>query len=189
MKFQLRTTQPAIKYMPWKKLSSKQVYKSKWMEVTEDQVETETGKPLTYGVVHKEPFALIIPWDGTHFTLVGQYRYPVDYFSWEFPQGHLEHDTVYETALRELKEETGLKAESIEEIGSFHLAPGHHSQVCHVFFATKILKGDSEREQSEEDMETKEITLEELEKMINEGEIKDGSTIAAFSLLRLKKVL
>lgn len=72
--------------MSWKVKSSKEVYRNKWMWVTEDEVETDFGEKLTYGVVHKKPFTLIILWDGKKFTLVGQYRHAIKKFSWEFRQ-------------------------------------------------------------------------------------------------------
>jgi len=156
------------------------------MEITEDQVETESGKRFAFGVVHKKPFALIIPWDGRCFTLVGQYRYPVDRFSWEFPQGHFEHDTVFATARKELEEETGLKAGEIKEMGGFYLAPGHHTQICNMFLATQLSAGKIAREETEEGMKTKRVSLEEFQKMVIREEITDGPTLAAFSLLRIK---
>jgi len=175
--------------MPCKKLSSKQVYKNKWMEVSEDEVETESGKRLIFGVVHKEPFALIIPWDREKFTLVGQYRYPVESFSWEFPQGHFEHNSIEETAKEELKEETGLKAEKIEEIGKLFLAPGHHSQICHAVLANGLGEGKREIEESEEGMEIKKVSVEEFKEMVKNGGIKDGPTIAAFGILNVLNLL
>lgn len=175
--------------MAWKKIISKSVYKNKWMEVTEDQVETDFGKHLTYGVVHKEPSALIIPWDGHHIFLVGQYRYPVDEFSWEFPQGHFEHSAIAETAQKELREETGLTASTVEEVAVFNLAPGHHSQKCHIFLATNLTEGKSEPEDSEEGMKVKKVTIVEFQEMIARGDIKDGPTIAAFGMMIVKHLL
>jgi 8-oxo-dGDP phosphatase len=168
--------------MAWKIKSSKSVYKNKWMEVTEDVVESEFGKEMTFGIVHKKPFALIIPWDGERFTLVGQYRYSVDFFSWEFPAGHFEHDSIAETAQKELEEEAGLRAEKIEEITNFFLAPGHHTQICHVFLATGLIATKQNLEDAEEGMKVKKVTTEELKQMIKNGEMKDGPTIAAFGI-------
>lgn len=175
--------------MKWKKLSSKTVYKNKWMEVTEDQVKTEYGKQLIFSVVHKKPFALIIPWDGRHLFLVGQYRYPVDDFSWEFPQGQFEYYSIKETAKKELKEETGLKAQNIKEIGHLFLAPGHHSQICYVFLATKLSKGKRELEESERGMKLKKVTLREFQNMIIKGSIKDSPTIASFGIIIAKNLI
>lgn len=159
------------------------------MEVTEDEVETDFGKRLTYGVVHKDPWALIIPWDGNNLFLVGQYRYPVDEFSWEFPQGHFEHESIIETAKHELKEETGLTALSINEVAVFNLAPGHHSQKCHVFLATELTEGQRELEASEEGMKIKKISFDEFRVMIARGEILDGPTIVAFGIIAAKKLI
>ncbi len=159
------------------------------MEVTEDQVETDFGKHLTYGIVHKEPCALIIPWDGNHLFLVGQYRYPVNEYSWEFPQGHFEHESILETAKHELKEETGLTASGIKDIAVFNLAPGHHSQKYHVFLATELVEGESKHEESEEGMKTKKVSFDEFREMIANGEILDGPTIVAFGIINAKNLL
>lgn len=170
--------------MSWKTLSSKEVYKNKWMTVTEDEVETDSGKRLTYSVVHKKPFALIIPWDGKHFTLVGQYRHAIQKFSWEFPQGHFEHDSIEDTAKIELKEETGLSATSIKMIGHYYLGPGHHSQECKVFLAEGLTQGESKLEvgEVESGMETRKVSLKKLDEMIKTGEMEDGPTLAALSV-------
>ena len=177
--------------MAWKEISSHDVYKNRWIRVTEDIIRNEKGKELAYGVVRKKPFALIIPWDGKNLTLVGQYRYPVESFSWELPQGHFEHDSIEETARLELKEETGLHAESIRKIAEFNLAPGLTDQICNIFLATKLVEGETEFEESEIDMEirVKKVTLEEFHSMIVKGEIKDGPTIAACGLANVLELL
>jgi ADP-ribose pyrophosphatase len=172
--------------MSWKKLSSKIVYKNKWMEVTEDKVKTNFNKLLTFGVVRKRPGVLIIPWDGHFFYLVGQYRYSVDKFSWEFPQGHYEHKSIRQTAQKELNEETGLLAKNIREIGKLYLAPGHHSQICHVFLATNLIEGRRELEESEQGMRRKKVTFKELRNMIIKGTVKDSPTIAALGMMIVK---
>lgn len=179
------------KYMAWKKISSKLIYKNKWMEVTEDFVRLESGKTLTYGVVRKRPFALIIPWSGKYLTLVGQHQYPINIFSWEFPQGHFEHKhkSIKETAREELREETGLRAAKIKKVASFYLAPGHHSQIGHIFLATGLAGGKPKFEESEEGMESKKVTLKQFQKMIKEGEIKDGPTLAAFGVITTLNLL
>lgn len=169
--------------MPWKKLSTRQVYKNRWLEVTEDDIQIDSGEVVKYGVVHKKPFALIIPWDKKYLTLVGQYRYPIDRYSWEFPEGHLEHSSIEKTAREELREETGLISQKVEEVGIFHLAPGHHTQVCHVFLATGLIAGEPEREKSEQGMTTKKVTFTEFEQMVRGGTITDGPTIAAFGMI------
>lgn len=175
--------------MTWEKISSKQVYKNKWIEVTEDIVKTDFGKKLTYGVVHKKPCVLIIPWDGKQLTLVGQYRYSVDDFSWEFPQGHGEHNSIEETARNELAEETGLKAVKMKDVASFYLAQGFCSQISHVFLAADLTEGEPDFEEGEEGIIIKKVTFEEFEQMIKHGQIKDGPTLAAFGIINSLNLL
>lgn len=175
--------------MSWKVKSSKSVYKNKWMEITEDLVESEFGKEITFGVVRKKPFALIVPWDGECLTLVKQYRYPVESYSWEFPAGHFEHNSIEETAKEELEEEAGLRAEKIIEVGNFFLAPSHHTQICHVFLATGLSKGQQKLEDQEEGMEVKKVAIKDFEKMVKKEEIKDGPTIAAFAIIMNQSLL
>lgn len=157
------------------------------MWVTEDDVVTDLGDHITYGIVHKEPFSIIIPWDGEKTLLVGQYRYAVDFFSWEFPMGHSEpsHSNLEETAQRELEEETGLSAAYIQKIGTFYLGSGHHTQKGYVFVTTQHTQGDPNREPAEKDMQLKWVTPYELSSLIENGTIQDGPTITSFKFFEL----
>ena len=168
--------------MTWKIKSSKEVYKNRFMTVTDDEVETDFGEKLTLGIVHKKPFALIIPWDGERFTLVGQYRHAIQKFSWEFPQGHFEHDSIEETAKTELKEETGLSADYIQMIGHYYLGPGHHSQECKVFLAEKLTEGKSNLQEGEKGMKIIKLTFDKLKQMLQTVKIEDGPSLAALSI-------
>lgn len=173
--------------MNWKQLSSKTMYQNRFMTVTEDEVLTDHGDKVTYGIVHKEPFAIVIPWDGEQTVLVGQYRYAVNYYSWEFPMGHYEniHGSVENAARAELKEETGLTAQNIQAIGSFYLGLGHHTQRAHVFVATSLTQGEQKLETAEKGMKVKKVSLLELTALIQDGTILDGPTISAFKFFEL----
>ena len=171
--------------MTWQKLSSKTVYMSRYIKVTEDELLTDYGDQVTFGVVHKEPGVSVIPFDGEYFYLVRQYRYPVDYSGWEFPAGHLEHDSLEEAAKEELEEEAGLVASKLEKIGSYYEAPGHLTQEIHVYLATGLTPGKQSLEPAEKGMVVKKFSLSEIEQMIKSGEIKDGLTIAAFTYFKL----
>lgn len=171
--------------MTWQKLSSKEVYKNRYMTVTEEELVTDHGDKVVYGIVRKEPAVMIVPWDGERVTIIGQYRYPVDHFSWEFPAGHMEHDNIEVAALAELEEEAGLKAGKIIELGYFDIAPGHNTQVCHTFLATELSTGKQDLEPSEKGMQTKAVTLQELNKMILDHEVTDGLTLTSLKLFEL----
>jgi 8-oxo-dGDP phosphatase len=171
--------------MTWQKLSSKQVYKNRYMTITENELKTDYGDKLIYGIVHKEPFSLVIPWDGERTLLVGQYRPTAEIFSWEFPMGHAEQDSPLVAAHKELKEETGLSASNFEEIATFYPALGTMDQLGYIYLATDWTIGKQELDPAEKGMQLKWVTLPELTSMITNGEVVDGPTITAFKFLEL----
>lgn len=175
--------------MIWKTLSTKLVYENKWMQVTEDRVETDTGRKLLFGVVHKNPCTHIIPWDGTHFTLVRQYRYPLQSFTWEFPAGHFDSSSMAAMAKAELEQETGLVAKKMRAIGQVTVAAGYSNQIAHVFLATELSEGKQDLEESEEGLTTKRVTPTQLRAMINKGLMKSSNSIAAFGILCTKGII
>ena len=169
-------------------LTTRQAYANSWMTVREDAIRLSDGSESIYGVVDKPTYALVIPRDGDRLHLVEQFRYPVGVRSWEFPQGtapdRAEIDPA-ELAARELAEETGLRAERIEQIGVLHVAPGMSSQRGHVFLATALTEGPTAREHSEQDMRAAWFTVAEFEEMARTGELADSQSLAAYALLQL----
>ena len=104
---------------PWTTHTTREVYANPWISVTEHDVTNPGGGKGLYGKVHFKAFAIgIIPLDQEHNTwLVGQYRYPLDEYSWEIPMGGGALDVpILDSAKRELKEETGLIAEKWTEL-------------------------------------------------------------------------
>lgn len=169
-------------------LSSRVVYRNRWMTVREDEVRFPGGHEGIYGVVEKADFALVIPWDGVRLHLVRQYRYPVAAANWEFPQGSAEDGSHApdELARRELREETGLSAGEMTALGFLYQANGYSSQGFHVFLATRLTPGDRRLEATEAGMESGAFTVGEFERLLLAGEVKDGPTVAAYGLLRVR---
>jgi 8-oxo-dGTP pyrophosphatase MutT (NUDIX family) len=158
------------------------------MVVREDEIRHYDGSDGIYGVVDKPDFALIIPLDGNRMHLVEQFRYPLGLRRWEFPQGtapnRQDADPV-ELARRELREETGLRAGHLVQIGLVDVAPGFSSQRGRVFLATELTEGNPERERSEQDMRAAWFDREEVTTMITRGDFTDAQSIAALGLLLL----
>jgi len=171
--------------MIWQKLSSKIYYKNRYMTVTEDELVTDHGDKVIYGIVRKEPFSVVIPWDGTKLLLVGQYRPSAEIFSWEFPMGHAESDSPLVAAQKELQEETGLIAHNLTQIATFYPALGTMNQLGYLYVATSWTLGERDLEPSEQGMQLKWVTLKELSIMIEDGTIKDGPTITALKYFEL----
>ncbi len=169
-------------------LSSREVYRNRWMRVREDAVRRSDGSEGIYGVVEKKDFATVVPLSPEGLTLVEQYRYTVGARFWEFPQGSKEEGayTPEELARAELEEETGLQAGVIEEIAELFTAYGFSDQRYRVFLATDLAPGTRNLDPEEQDLVSKTFPVAEVERMILSGEIRDAATVAAFGLLRMR---
>ena len=173
---------------PIVRIASREVYRSNWMTLREDEIRRADGSLGVYGVIDKPAYALIIAADGDRLRLVEQYRYPVGERRWEFPQGAapgLADLEPIELAARELREETGLTAGSMVVLGRLDVAPGMSSQRGWVVLATELTEGAPDREHEEQDMRSEWFPRVQVEQMILAGEIADAQSIAAYLLLLL----
>ena len=168
---------------PWKTFSSREKYDNQWINVCEHQIQNPAGKPGIYGKIHFKNKAIgIIPIDHENNTwLVGQWRYPLNEWSWEIPEGggQLKVDPLV-AAQRELKEETGLIAKKWTLIQRVHLSNSVSDEEGFIFLAEDLLEYDHEREDTEADMVVKKISFVEGLRMVLEGEITDSLSVIAF---------
>lgn len=163
------------------------------MAVREDDIRRPDGSLGIYGVVDKPTFALVIAREdeGGRYRLVEQFRYPIGLRRWEFPQGTApgtldgDEPPPADLAADELREETGLRAESMQVLGQLDVAPGMSSQRGWVFLATGITEGEHERELEEQDMHSEWFTGDQIDQMIVDGTITDAQSIAGWMQLRL----
>lgn len=88
-------------------------------------------------------------------------------------------------AARELREETGLSASRLTQLGSLEVAPGTSSQQYWVFLATDLTPGTPQLEPVEQDLTSAWFTRSDVEGMINDGTITDAKSTAAYTLLLL----
>jgi ADP-ribose pyrophosphatase len=172
-----------------RQLATREVYRSQWMRVREDEVAFPSGAHGTYSVVDKRDFVLVIPYADDGFWLVEQYRYPVGSREWEFPQGGWpagSTGTQEELAAAELREETGLSADSLVHLGRLHTAYGFCSQGYDVYLATALTAGAVHREVTEQDMIHEWRSVADVRQMIRAGELRDAHSLAALALLDLR---
>jgi ADP-ribose pyrophosphatase len=173
------------------RLDTRVVYRNRWMTVREDQIRRGDGSLGVYGVVEKRDFAVIAAVQDEHVLLVEQYRYPVGARHWELPQGSWEtmDDDQPALARAELRQETGVVADSLAHVGHLYLGYGFCTQGYDVFLATGLHRQLPELDPEEQGLLSRPFTVREFERMIRNGAIPDAATVAAFGLLRLKGLL
>ncbi|MDD1793660.1 NUDIX hydrolase [Enterovibrio sp. ZSDZ42] len=162
------------------------------MSVREDKVVRASGAEGIYGVVDKPDCAAILAIENGMIHLVQQYRYTVQQRCWEIPQGAWESNPDadhLELAKGELREETGMQAESMTYLGAQFVAYGFLNQTCHVYLATGLTDVGKQLDTEEEDLISAAFPISEFEQMIIGGKLKDTVTIAAYGLLKLKQLI
>ena len=177
---------------PWKTLSSSPIYANKWFSVREDRVVRPDGQLGSYSVVSAGRLATgIVPlWPDGTVTLVGQYRYPLNEYSWEIPEGggDLTVDPL-DIARRELIEETGIEAATWTYLGRVHTSNCFTDEVCHLYLAQDLTQGIAKPD-PDEIIDTRRIPFEDAVDMTYDGRITDSITVAGIfrtsALLRRK---
>lgn len=163
----------------WQRKKRSEVYNNPWITVSHDEVITPGGSNGIYGVVHFKNLAIgIVPVDADMNTyLVGQFRYPLNKYTWEIPEGggplHLE---ALESAQRELQEEVGLTAGKWTEIQRMDLSNSATDERAILFLAEELSLGESNPEDTEE-LEIKKLPLKEAYEMVLNGEITDSLSV------------
>lgn len=166
---------------PWTTLSTEEKYDNPWINVEEHQVINPGGGRGIYGKVHFKNKAIgVIPLDDDGYTwIVGQYRYTLNEYSWEIPEGGGPlHEDPLESAKRELKEETGLTADNWEMIMRFHLSNSVTDEEGLLYLATGLTPGSRELEESESDLLLKKIHFSEALQMVLDQKITDSMSVA-----------
>lgn len=164
----------------WTTLSGREVYDNPWINVTEYQVINPGGKPGIYGKVHFKNKAIgIVALDDKDNTwLVGQWRYPLDEWSWEIPEGGGPHETeVLASAQRELREEAGITAAKWTLIQRTHLSNSVSDEEGFIFLAEDLTQGESELEDSEADLKVWKLPFKDALQMVLDGKITDSLSV------------
>jgi 8-oxo-dGTP pyrophosphatase MutT (NUDIX family) len=165
---------------PWKKLDEIKIYENPWIRVDEHQVINPSGKPGIYGKISFKNKAIgIIPIDNDLNTwLVGQYRYPLDAYSWEIPTGGgpLDEDPM-QSARRELREETGITAREWQLIVRIHTSNSVTDEEGFIYSARDLQIGETEFDETEV-LAIKKVHLYQAIEMVMKNEITDSLSIA-----------
>ncbi len=165
---------------PWRTVSSREVYDNPWIRVREDEVVRPDGEPGIYGVVHFKNAAVgVVAIEEDHIYLVGQYRYTLNRYSWEIPEGGCpEGEEPLAAGQRELEEETGLRAGRWRKLGEAHLSNSVSDEWAIWFLATELAAGEY-RPEGTEQLQVRRVPFGEALRMARAGEITDALSLLA----------
>ena len=163
-----------------KQLSTKVTYEGKVINITLDDIELPDGKKSFREVIrHPGGFVAVAMKDENTILMVKQYRYAIQKVSIELPAGKLEKDEdIHDAIKRELLEETGYRAKNWKDLGYINTTPGICDEKLYLFLATDLYY-DAPCPDDGEIIEAYEYKLDDIFKMIKDGEINDSKTICA----------
>ncbi|MFM2401203.1 MAG: hypothetical protein RI950_720 [Bacteroidota bacterium] len=172
---------------PWKTISEETAYENAWIRVEHHEVLNPAGNPGIYGKVHFKNTAIaIIAVDSEGFTyLVGQFRYTLNTYSWEVPEGGCSiesGESILEAAKRELLEETGLVALTWTELGEVYLSNSVSDEKAVMYLAQNLSQHQACPEETEQ-LKIRKLPLKEAIEMAQNGEITDA--LSVLSLLKI----
>ena len=135
------------------------------------QLDTPDG-PSPYSIIHMKPFSCCVAAVEGKLAMVRQFRYSVDSWQLELPAGGIEAgESPQDAALRELREETGLVAQEVFDLGMVYCSVGSTDEECHIF----AMRCDGRREDCDfdqgEQVELVLFTREQIERMMDDGSL------------------
>ena len=171
-----------------KTISSDRVYTGKTISLRVDTVEIPNrGYKKREIVEHNGAVGIIAITPENKVVLVKQYRKAIEKELWEIPAGKIEPgENPKESAMRELKEETGYSAQSIKLLHKFYTSAGFSNQKIYIYLAENLTSGSQDFD-DDEFIETKEFSLNEVYDMIYNNDIEDGKT--SIGMLLIKELL
>ena len=167
-----------------KLLSSEKIYSGKVLKLNLDTVALPNGRTTKLEILRHPGASAVVPLkDDGRVVLIRQLRHAVGGFIYEIPAGKLDpQEDPRDCAARELEEEIGYRAGSLELLTSIWTAPGFTDEVIHIFQGTNLQQGKQNLDQDEV-LEIVEWSLDEAMAKIQDGTIRDAKTIIGLQLV------
>jgi len=165
-------------------MSNKIIHQGNLIALHKERVELDDER-YTYFDIVKHPGGAVIAAINSNkeICMLKQWRHAVQEHIWELPAGCLEaNETPLNTAIRELEEEAGVKANVWRELGRIIPSPGFSNEVLYLFAATELSPGRVNLDDAEK-LEAHWLPFDKAMSMARDGTIEDAKTLAL--LLRL----
>jgi ADP-ribose pyrophosphatase len=161
----------------WTLVDTKLLCKSKFLSVFDDTVILPNGKQIEFTKILLKDFVSVLPiTNNNEVVMIEILRYPRNCVSLEIPSGHIENgEHPEESAVRELKEETGYTADKFEHLFSFNPL-SRSTQQAHIFLAKGLTKGIQSLEETEQ-INVKLVPVADIERLLEEGKVTHVPTL------------
>ncbi len=172
--------------MKFTTLSSETIFQGRVFAIRRDKVQLGDGRQTHYDVIEHHGSVVVLPVDEAgNLVLVRQYRHAIGQELLELPAGTLDHpgESPLACAQREIREETGLAAQTWQALGSFYLVPGYSTEKMHVFLATDLYPSPLQPDEYEF-LQVERIPLGEIWQRVARGDLPDAKSLAALYLAR-----
>jgi len=162
--------------------ASEPVYSGRNFKVFKKTFQGPKGSFIVDIVEHPGAVVILPLKQDNRIVFIKQYRYVVEEELLELPAGTIKDgEDPFHCALRELEEETGLKAGKLRLLGIHYASPGHSTELYYSFLAEDLKRG-KESPEIDEEIRTVEYSLSEVLELIRKGEIRDSKTLATIML-------
>jgi ADP-ribose pyrophosphatase len=159
------------------------IYRGRILDLSLSRYKMAAGTEAEIEVIHHNGGAGALPvFDDGTIALVRQWRYPLGRYSLEIPAGRIEHShTPEETALREVEEELGYRANRLRKLAEFNVAPGYCQERLFVYLATE-LEPTAQNLDDDEEIEVVRMSFNRALDLVHSGEIDDAKSIITILL-------
>ena len=174
--------------MPERCVSERRVYEGRVLNLRVDEVVTQSGRVATREVVeHRPAVGVLALTDRGSVLLARQYRYAVGEETLEICAGLVEPgEDLRAAAEREMREELGVRPETLRELGGFYASPGFCTEFLTIF-AAEGLSASSLPQDEDEDVSVREVPFGEIPRLMARGAFRDSKTFAALAWLMAKE--
>ena len=164
------------------RVSTRRVYTGRVINLDVDTVRFPNGSVGELEMIRHPGASAVVPFlsdpggEDPELLLIRQYRYAAEQYLYEIPAGRLDAGEEPATcARRELREETGCEAASVEHLFTMYTTPGFTDEKIHVFMAVGLTRGEDSRE-ADEFIEVETMRLSRALSLVERGEIQDAKT-------------
>jgi ADP-ribose pyrophosphatase len=155
-----------------------EIFRGRRLWIEQRRVRLPNGIERDKVIVHPSNAVAVLPIDGDRCKLIRQYRYAIDDYILEAPAGALEKDEdPLAAAGRELIEETGFAAGSVESRGFIITTPGYTDEKIFLYEARGLTPSQEYGRDDDEVIEVMDVAVNDLAGMIHDGTITDAKTI------------